>query len=351
VAGEFEMTKPYSWVDRVREGRRRHGLLGFVRREARRILDRRVRPIRGADIRRTLIDVGIEPGDTVCVHSALSRVGYVEGGADAVIDELQARLGPTGTLLMPSFPTSGSMLDYLDAGEPFDVRHSPSRVGLITEVFRRRPDVHRSLHPTSAVCAWGAGAERYLDRHEHSPTPFGDATPYGRLANDPRAKILMIETHVHSFLHHLQERVDFPNLFLPGVRPARYVDHDGVERTTMTRVMRPRIPYFVALSDRGAGPDDWAILHDFCLLYPPRRVRACAARGYRFTACPSIPARHARLTEAGVLAQGRLGRGRVGCLRVSGYLDRIEPELRDLLTRFRAMYDPEALEARMLPYV
>lgn len=334
----------------MREGRRRHGLLGFVRRESRRLVDRHLRPVRATDVRRALDAVGIEPGDTVCAHSALSRLGYVEGGPRTVIDELRDRLGPSGTLLMPSFPTSGSMLAYLDSGLPFDPGSAPSRVGLITEVFRRLPDVHRSLHPTNAVCAWGARAAEYLEGHERSETPYGPDTPFGRLVADPRAKILMIETHVHSFLHHLQERVAFPNLFLPETREARFLDRNGNEHTLRTKVMRPRIPYFVAISDRDAGADDWAILHDFCLLYPPRRVDECARLGYRFTGYPSIPDRHVRLAGEGVLTETRLGRGRVGCLRVGAYVERIEPEFRDVIARYLYRYDPEMQSSLNLGY-
>ena len=35
-----------------------------------------------------LKDLGLKEGDTVIVHSSLSSLGYVEGGADTVIDAL-----------------------------------------------------------------------------------------------------------------------------------------------------------------------------------------------------------------------------------------------------------------------
>ena len=42
--------------------------------------------------------IGIEEGDTVLVHSSLSSLGYVEGGAETVIDSLLGVL-KEGTLL------------------------------------------------------------------------------------------------------------------------------------------------------------------------------------------------------------------------------------------------------------
>lgn len=298
-----------------------------------------------------LDEAGVEAGDTVCAHSSLSRLGYLEGGPGSLIDALIERVGPEGTVLMPSFPTSGSMLAYIEQGEPFDWKNSPSKVGWITEIFRRRPDVRRSLHPTNAVCAWGKRAEEYLEGHERSETAYGSDTPFGRLSDDPRAKILMIETHVHSYLHHLQERVDFPHLFLEGHREAAYLDRDGTVRHLATKVMRPRTPYFVAISDAGDEPDHWAILHDFCLQFPPRRRRECAALGYHYTPYPTIPDRHERMAEQGILRKTTLGRGSVGCLHVQRYLRVIEPEFLGLLDRFRDRYDPDRIDSLRLPYL
>lgn len=47
--------------------------------------------------------VGLRAGDNVVVHSSLSRLGHVEGGADAVIDALEEVVTADGTLVMPTF--------------------------------------------------------------------------------------------------------------------------------------------------------------------------------------------------------------------------------------------------------
>jgi hypothetical protein len=252
---------------------------------------------------------------------------------------------------MPSFATGGSMASYVKSGEVFDVRTSPSRVGLITEVFRRRPDVIRSVHPTNSVAAWGKKARPYVEGHEDSPTPYGHDTPYGRLAADERGHVLMMETHIHSFLHHLQERVDFPNLFLPEPAHAAVVDASGSRRVITTRVMRPRTPYFVAVpSSKGHDPD-WAVLHDFALIFPPGRDRMLVENGYRFEGYPAIWRRRRDLHKKSAFRVASVRNSAVGLLNVKRFLNIIEGEFTELIHRYRRYYDPDRIQELGLPYV
>ena len=62
-------------------------------------------------------------------------------------------LGPTGNLLMVSLPYRSSSLQYLSTLKCFDVRKTPSMMGLVSAYFRRRAGVLRSLHPTHPVLA------------------------------------------------------------------------------------------------------------------------------------------------------------------------------------------------------
>src|SRR3989344_2868835 len=55
------------------------------------------------DIKKFLLGAGLKKGDAVIVHSSLGRIGYVEGGADAVIDGFLEVIGEGGLLAMPTF--------------------------------------------------------------------------------------------------------------------------------------------------------------------------------------------------------------------------------------------------------
>lgn len=316
-----------------------------------RVLENRVfRRVTKDKLIRTLRDLGLGPGDTVCVHSSLSRLGYVVGGADTLIDAVIEVVGEQGTVLMPTFSMSGSMRDYLAAGNVFDVRSTPSRVGQVTEAFRMRSDTIRSLHPTNSLAGWGRDAEWLLADHERSPTPYGADTPYGRLVDIDRGFILMVDTHVQSLLHHLQERVELPHLFLDDPVEARLLDEQGRTRTVRTRVMRPRTSYFIAIPGADTETPDWALIQDFALLFPARRRRIVAEAGYEYRGYPVIHRRQHELERSGILQTAPLHSAEIGLLHAGDFIRYIEPELRGLVERFRGFYDPGRIEELNLRY-
>ena len=55
-----------------------------------------------SDIMNALQKVGVKPGQTIMVHTSLSNLGYVCGGAQIVIEALLDCVGEEGTIMMPS---------------------------------------------------------------------------------------------------------------------------------------------------------------------------------------------------------------------------------------------------------
>src|SRR5205814_935821 len=100
--------------------------------------------------------------------------------APGLITILKDALTPDGTLLVPTSPFIGWQEDYIASKPTFDVRRTPSRMGLMTELFRRMPDTVRSLHPTHSVAGWGAHAEELLSTH-HLGETFGETSPFCRI--------------------------------------------------------------------------------------------------------------------------------------------------------------------------
>lgn len=66
-----------------------------------------------ADIKRKLKEIGLESGDNVIVHTSLKSMGYVCGGAQAVIEALIETVGENGndydadTIVEESCPRNG----------------------------------------------------------------------------------------------------------------------------------------------------------------------------------------------------------------------------------------------------
>ena len=110
------------------------------------------------NISEALAAVGLRRGDTVLLHSDAIVAAQLPpmpepARLDAVIDSVQNILGPDGTLVMPSFSYS------FTKNEAFDVRHTPSTVGMLTERFRTRAGVLRSSDPIFSFAASGLGAQ------------------------------------------------------------------------------------------------------------------------------------------------------------------------------------------------
>ncbi len=55
-----------------------------------------------SDIIKALTKAGVMQGQTVMVHTSLSSLGFVCGGAQTVIESLMECVGENGTILMPA---------------------------------------------------------------------------------------------------------------------------------------------------------------------------------------------------------------------------------------------------------
>jgi aminoglycoside N3'-acetyltransferase len=58
--------------------------------------------------------LGIKPGMSIFVHSSLSKLGNLQGGADTVVESLIEIVGREGTIIMPGFTIRKSMVESLE---------------------------------------------------------------------------------------------------------------------------------------------------------------------------------------------------------------------------------------------
>ena len=212
--------------------------LRSVQRKAARVRAGLFRAYGPAELREALGRLGLVAGDTVMLHSAFDPRSGFQGASADVADAFLDVLGPLGHLLMVSLPYRSSSLEYLKDLRVFDVRRTPSAMGLVSEFFRRRSDVMRSLHPTHPVLAHGPRAHEFLAGHEDQVYPCGPGTPFARLA-EAGGKVLFYDVGIEylTFFHHLEHIVSpqLPfSLYTTELFEVPVIDAAGASRTVRT---------------------------------------------------------------------------------------------------------------------
>lgn len=163
--------------------------------------------------------LGLKPGMAVIVHTSLSRLGWVNGGAVAVVQALMDALTPEGTLVMPAH--SGDLSDpkywcnppvpeawqqtIRDTMPAYEPVITPTRgIGAVPEVFRKFPGVVRSSHPAVSFTAWGRQAAFVTACHAVD-WPLGDGSPLARLYDLDGSILLIGVGHDRNTSLHLAE--------------------------------------------------------------------------------------------------------------------------------------------------
>ena len=193
----------------------------------------------------TLRTLGIRAGDTVLAHTSFARFEGFTGGISEAIQALQTAVGQEGNLLLPTLPFSGSAYEYVQSHRLTDIARTPSQMGLLTEIFRRLPDVTRSIHPTHPVAVWGKRAGELTADHYRSLTPCGNGSPYHRLL-EADGKILLAGVDIRSmtFFHYVEEQLEPEMPFSPFTSAWFDLETRGADSQiyqTRTRLFDPTI--------------------------------------------------------------------------------------------------------------
>jgi aminoglycoside 3-N-acetyltransferase len=170
------------------------------------------------ELARDLRALGLPAGTTVLAHASLRAIGWVDGGAQAVIGALHDVLGPGGTLVMATTTAANSdtsrhhldMIDgmapwlvhaYRGVMPPYDEVVTPAETGQIAEAVRMSPGAFRSAHPQSSFAAIGPLAS-WLMRDHRLACHLGEDSPLGKLyASGAWILLLGVEYQACSALH------------------------------------------------------------------------------------------------------------------------------------------------------
>ena len=219
----------------------------------------------GADQIRDELARHLPPGtEIVMVHSSLGGLQptYTEEIRD-LLDVLIELCGTHRTLAMPAFFFGGRGVDpiaYYRERPVFDVRRQPSEAGLLTELFRRREGVRRSLHPIASVTALGPQADELVAGHHLATTSFGEGTPFGIMA-ERRTTIVGIGTEyfrsltqVHAAEDLLGDRYPFP--VRPSTLAIQLTDFDGTVHNYELPFNESGMGRRIERLERLLGPDE-----------------------------------------------------------------------------------------------
>lgn len=149
---------------------------------------------------------GLKPHDTVLVHSSMKAAGQTENGADTVIDAFMEYFSE-GLLIFPTHTWASINRDNTF----YDSLTAKPCVGVLPELFLKRPGVIRSLHPTHSLAAVGKNAEDFLSGEENASTPCPRSGCYGKLYDlDSRIIFIGCSLKSNTILHGAEEWNDVP---------------------------------------------------------------------------------------------------------------------------------------------
>lgn len=149
-----------------------------LRKIYRTILETWYAPLSEQEFRKILAEeLKISKDSIVFIHSSVDNLN-IRFDTYRLLEILLETVGEGGTLVFPCWHFTYRAEEYLKSGKVFDVRRSPSALGMLSEMARRYPGAKRSLHPINSIVAIGKNAEAIVGLHHTDIYPCGEKSPY-----------------------------------------------------------------------------------------------------------------------------------------------------------------------------
>ncbi|MCF8339218.1 MAG: AAC(3) family N-acetyltransferase [Bacteroidales bacterium] len=183
--------------------------------------------------------LNLKKGDTVFIHSSMDKLN-IDFPVLRVLPILREVVGNEGTLAFPCWHFSYRAEEYLrETNSLFDVKKSPTVMGLLPELARKVKGARRSLHPFNSVVAIGKYADYLTREHHKSIYPSGRQSPFFRLTEVNGKLVGLGERTVSlSFVHTVEDvmQENFPRQTLTAdVFEGKVKDWDRTEHWIKTK--------------------------------------------------------------------------------------------------------------------
>ena len=189
--------------------------------------------------------LGLERGAVLEVHSSMRRMGFVEGGASAVINALMKVVGEEGAIVMPAYLVTpllplteeekrkGLTAKVHKLEENADFK---TGMGIIVDTFRKWPDTFLGKG-INRVCAWGHNASLHSQGYEYL------------LSLNGWVLLIGVDIHRCSCMHTAEDKVALPEKILEQ----RYQLPEEIQR------QYPKKDWYVEYSEpqKPAPEDAW----------------------------------------------------------------------------------------------
>ncbi len=216
------------------------------------VVERTETPATIESLQKDLRALGVRPGMVVLAHSSLSAMGWVCGGAVAVVTALPRVVGSTGTLVMPahssglSEPSKWENPPVPESWWPVIRENMPAyhpaltpthSMGIIAETFLKQRGVLRSSHPQTSFCAYGPQASQIVNDHSLA-FGLGEHSPLARIYDLRGFVLLLGVSHgVNTSMHLAEYRANFPSRRV--VREGAPISASGLRAWTVFEEVEP----------------------------------------------------------------------------------------------------------------
>ncbi|PIR13672.1 aminoglycoside N(3)-acetyltransferase [Candidatus Falkowbacteria bacterium CG11_big_fil_rev_8_21_14_0_20_39_10] len=167
------------------------------------------------EIEKVLIKLGLKKGDTVLVHSDISRIGMIRGCKskeeylEILFNIFLKVIGKKGTLVVPAF-----FYEYGRWQTPYDTKRSPvsNQLGVFSQYVAGLPQAARSPNPIAALAAVGPKAKYICCGGAGSA--YGTDSPWDNLMKCNAKMIFFgIDLSAMTFGHYVEHMVGVPHVY------------------------------------------------------------------------------------------------------------------------------------------